>query len=60
MNEVDTAEFQRAHDAETADDIAPLLVCDRCGNHMREWNCKIVCPNCGGQFDCSDLNLYFD
>jgi hypothetical protein len=36
------------------------LVCDRCGNRMFEDKCKMMCPNCGGRFDCSDLNLNFD
>lgn len=35
-------------------------VCDRCGFRMFEKNCKVVCPNCGNRFDCSDLTLYFD
>ena len=34
--------------------------CDRCGAQMYEKNCKVICPNCGNKFDCSDLNLYFD
>ncbi len=34
--------------------------CDRCGSPMVERNCKVVCPNCGSRFDCSDLTLYFD
>jgi len=34
--------------------------CDRCGFEMYESNCKIICPNCGNRFDCSDLNIYFD
>jgi rubrerythrin len=34
--------------------------CDRCGFDMIEMNCKVVCPNCGNRFDCSDLNIYFD
>ena len=34
--------------------------CDRCGVKMTERNCKVICPNCGNQFDCSDLNIYFD
>jgi hypothetical protein len=37
-----------------------LFVCDRCGVHMLERMCKLICPNCGNQFDCSDLNVYFD
>jgi predicted metal-dependent hydrolase len=28
--------------------------------YMCEKNCKVICPNCGNRFDCSDLNLYFD
>lgn len=35
-------------------------ICDRCGYKMDERNCKIICPNCGNRFDCSDLNLHFD
>lgn len=38
----------------------PALRCDRCGEQMREKSCKVVCPNCGNRFDCSDLNIYFD
>ena len=34
--------------------------CDRCGVEMKERNCKVICPNCGNRFDCSDLNIYFD
>lgn len=36
------------------------FTCDRCGTEMIERNCKVICPNCGNRFDCSDLNLYFD
>lgn len=35
-------------------------ICDRCGHEMYEKNCKVICPNCGNRFDCSDLNIYFD
>lgn len=35
-------------------------LCDRCGTEMVQRNCKVVCPNCGNRFDCSDLTLYFD
>ena len=35
-------------------------ICDRCGFEMYEKNCKIICPNCGNRFDCSDLNIYLD
>lgn len=37
-----------------------VYTCDRCGARMHERNCKVVCPNCGNRFDCSDLNIYFD
>jgi predicted metal-dependent hydrolase len=37
-----------------------VWICDRCGTQMYEKNCKVICPNCGNNFDCSDLNLYFD
>lgn len=36
------------------------FICDRCGAEMINRNCKVICPNCGNRFDCSDLNLYFD
>jgi glycine oxidase len=28
--------------------------CDLCGAPMKEWHCRIVCPACGYQRDCSD------
>ena len=28
--------------------------CDLCGSAMLEWHCRIVCPACGYQRDCSD------
>ncbi|HTX89978.1 MAG TPA: hypothetical protein VMC09_02080 [Anaerolineales bacterium] len=37
-----------------------VFLCDRCGAVMVERQCKVVCPNCGNRFDCSDLNLNFD
>jgi hypothetical protein len=37
-----------------------IYACDRCGREMLEKSCKVVCPNCGNRFDCSDLNIYFD
>jgi len=37
-----------------------VYLCDRCGCEMYENNCKVICPNCGNRFDCSDLNIYFD
>jgi rubrerythrin len=35
-------------------------VCDRCGFEMIERHCKVVCPNCGARWDCSDLSIYTD
>ncbi len=35
-------------------------LCDRCGFEMIGRNCKIICPNCGNRFDCSDLSIYLD
>jgi glycine oxidase len=29
-------------------------ICDLCGAEMNEWHCRIVCPSCGYQRDCSD------
>ena len=29
-------------------------ICPRCGEHMEERQCKIVCTNCGFTRDCSD------
>ena len=37
-----------------------IYLCDRCGFEMVEASCKVVCLNCGGRYDCSDLNIYFD
>lgn len=37
-----------------------VYLCDRCGFEMIERSCKVVCPNCGSRYDCSDLNIYFD
>ena len=28
--------------------------CDLCGASMKEWHCRIICPECGYQRDCSD------
>jgi uncharacterized Zn finger protein (UPF0148 family) len=37
-----------------------IYLCDRCGSRMFELNCKVICPNCGSRFDCSDLSINFD
>ena len=28
--------------------------CDLCGSLMVEWHCRMLCPACGYQRDCSD------
>jgi hypothetical protein len=28
--------------------------CDLCGSRMIEWHCRMMCPSCGYQRDCSD------
>lgn len=28
--------------------------CDLCGTLMLEWHCRMMCPMCGYQRDCSD------
>ena len=28
--------------------------CDICGTVMIDWNCELICPNCGFRRDCSD------
>ncbi len=43
-----------------ADEKKHIYLCDRCGFEMVEEHCKVVCPNCGSRYDCSDLNIYFD
>ncbi|MGE5072040.1 MAG: hypothetical protein ACM3MF_01315 [Anaerolineae bacterium] len=37
-----------------------VYLCDRCGFEMIERHCKIVCPNCGARWDCSDISIYTD
>jgi rubrerythrin len=37
-----------------------VYLCDRCGFEMIETHCKVVCPNCGSRWDCSDLSIYTD
>jgi Zn finger protein HypA/HybF involved in hydrogenase expression len=50
----------RPHAGPAAEEETRSYVCDRCGHEMFELNCKVICPNCGSRFDCSDLNIYFD
>jgi rubrerythrin len=51
---------ERSFDPSSAIGKKRVYVCDRCGLQMLEKSCKVVCPNCGNRFDCSDLNIYFD
>lgn len=41
-------------------DDSVSIACDRCGITLVGHLCKLVCPNCGLQYDCSDLSLNFD
>jgi len=50
---------ERASAVENEGEKKHVYLCDRCGFEMYESNCKIVCPNCGSRYDCSDLNIYF-
>ena len=67
-NEVKRKEVKREEAKRKTQDLSTKIragekrksICDRCGFEMVESNCKIICPNCGNRFDCSDLNLYFD
>ncbi len=38
----------------TQPDPSPPFCCDICGAEMFERHCRILCPNCGYQRDCSD------
>jgi hypothetical protein len=51
------AETETAQDTGATD---PAVCCDRCGSHMIETSCKLMCTNCGSRIDCSDLTLYMD
>jgi len=51
---------EQPEDKGTAAKPGRVHLCDRCGAEMTERQCKIVCPNCGSRYDCSDLNIYFD
>ncbi len=68
-NDAESEELQsktKNAEAETQNGISKTqsgkleIICERCGCKMYESNCKVVCPNCGNRFDCSDLNIYFD
>ena len=54
------AEEQGQMDEDASQKKEHVYLCDRCGFEMVETNCKVVCPNCGGRWDCSDLSIYMD
>lgn len=35
-----------------------IWACDRCGFQMVERHCKVICPNCGARWDCSDVTIW--
>ncbi len=51
---------ERAEIPASDQDGCPPFICDRCGFEMIERNCKVICPNCGSRWDCSDLSIYVD
>ena len=55
--DADVSEIETAR--QNLPDKQPVY-CDRCGAPMIEFNCKIVCLNCGNRFDCSDLTIYLE
>jgi hypothetical protein len=40
------------------DNEKPEWRCDRCGFPMVERQCKVICPNCGQRWDCSDVTIW--
>lgn len=59
----DTVEPHEAEGTRNAhDEVAArhVYICDRCGCKMFEANCKVICPNCGSRYDCSDLTIHLD
>jgi len=30
------------------------IMCEICNTEMYELHCKLICPNCGFKWDCSD------
>lgn len=31
--------------------------CPRCASALKAWHCRMLCPECGYQADCSDVGL---
>lgn len=46
-----TGSTRRDFAAASTDDA---VTCDLCGTSMYSFHCRLVCPNCGFQRDCSD------
>lgn len=59
MDSTEEQEPALEHETEAAEEHRVYL-CDRCGFEMIEAHCKVVCPNCGSRWDCSDLSIYTD
>ena len=51
---------QDTREPEVEEQQRRVYLCDRCGFEMVEQHCKVVCPNCGSRWDCSDLTIYTD
>ena len=50
-------EEQPEDEKEPADALRQSIInpkCDLCGSAMIEWHCRMMCPMCGYQRDCSD------
>ena len=47
-------------DPQKAGNSEKIYICDRCGFEMITRQCKVICPNCGSRWDCSDLSIYMD
>jgi len=50
----DTAAPDRSARAGEDASAAPPLFCDLCDAAMYELHCRLICPRCGYQRDCSD------
>ncbi len=37
--------------------MADQLTCVNCGQPLVDYRCKVICPRCGMQEDCSDAGL---
>ena len=52
--EPDRSDPQPDGDTAPADPAEEVFYCDLCGTEMINRHCKLVCPACGYQRDCSD------